>query len=89
MNLNETISVLKHYVENVSESYLDCYGLKEKFTSIKQKAEQALQNQGVLQYINALMNGTVDEVVAQTSRSNDDIYDEFVSYYTTNGGKKP
>ena len=89
MNLNETIGVLKQYVENTTESYLDCYGLKEKFASIKQKAEQALQNQGVLEYINALMNGTVDEVVAQTNRSNDDIYDEFVGYYITNGGKKP
>lgn len=89
MTLIETIEVLKKYVENTTESYLDCYGLKDKFPSIKQKAAQALQSQSVLQYINDLMNGTVDEVVAQTNRSNDDIYYEFVRYYTTKGGKKP
>jgi hypothetical protein len=88
MNLNETIGVLKQYVENTTESYLECYGLKEKFASIKQKAEQALQNQGVLQYIDALRNGTVDEVAAQTNRSNNDIHDEFVEYYNKRG-KKP
>lgn len=57
MTLIETIEVLKKYVESTTESYLDCYGLKDKFPSIKQKAAQALQSQSVLQYINDLMNG--------------------------------
>ncbi len=88
MTLIETIEVLKKYVESTTESYLDCYGLKDKFPSIKQKAEQALQNQGVLQYFDALMNGTIDEVAAQTNRSNDDIHDEFLEYYNKRD-KKP
>lgn len=88
MNLNDTVRVLKQNVENTTESYLECYGLKEKFSSIKQKAEQALQKQGVLQYFNALMDGTVDEVAAQTNRSNDDIHDEFLEYYNKRD-KKP
>lgn len=87
MTLIETIEVLKKYVESTTESYLDCYGLKDKFPSIKQKAAQALQSQSVLQYINDLMNGTVDEVATQTNRSNDDIHDEFVEYYNKMGKK--
>ena len=76
----ETLMVLIGYVERASEAFLEKYNLKKNYQAVKNKAEQGTTKHS-LDYINALMNGTVDEMVFRLKKPNNEIHDEFIAFY--------
>lgn len=76
----ETLKVLVGYVERASEAFMDKHNLKQYYQTVQQSAEQGL-NKISLDYINALMNGTVDGIVFRLKKPNNEIHDEFIAFY--------